>query len=306
MIWLPSSLRDWLDGQTSQLLYPVPSSAAYFLTPVGEPALASADSVSWRIFKNPVALFIGGISAVLLELAHPSVRSGVWEHTSFRTHPRQRIQRTGFAAMVTVYAPRSRAEEMIAAVGARHRRIRGVTPSGVAYRADDPELLTWVHATAAYGFLEAYHAFVHPLAEPQRDAFYAEGKTSAGLYGANNAPSSDAECKALCETTLPTLEPSDIVHEFLGIMAKTPLLPPPLSGLQPFLLNAAVHLVPEPVRGVLGLDMHWRFPSWQRGLVMQAGRAADRIPMAHSPAVLSCRRLGLADNFLYRKWTASK
>lgn len=301
MIWLPSSLRDWLDGQASQLLYPVPSSVDYFRTPAGEPALVSADSVSWCIFKNPVALFIGGISAVLLELAHPSVRSGVWEHTNFRTCPRQRIQRTGFAAMVTVYAPRSRAETMIAAVGARHREIRGVTPSGVPYRADDPELLTWVHATAAYGFLEAYHAFVSPLADLQRNAFYAEGKTSARLYGANNAPLSDAECKALCENTLPALEPSDIVHEFLSIMAKTPLLPSPLSTLQPFLLNAAVHLVPEPVRDLLGLNMHWRLPAWQRSLIMQAGRAADRIPMANSPAVLSCRRLGLADNFLYRK-----
>lgn len=208
--------------------------------------------------------------------------------------------------MVTVYAPRSRAVEMIAAVGARHHRIRGVTPSGVAYQADDPELLTWVHATAAYGFLEAYHAFVHHLTDPQRDAFYTEGKTSAGLYGANNAPLSDADCKTLFGNTLPALERSDIVHEFLSIMTKAPVLPPPLVTLQPFLLNAAVRLVPQPVRGLLGLDMHWRFPAWQRGLVMQAGRAADRIPMAHSPAVLSSRRLGLADDFLYRKWTSSR
>lgn len=301
MIWLPPSLLNWLDDQASRLLYPVPASADYFLKPSGEPALVSADSVSWRVFKNPVALFIGGMSAVLLELAHPSVRSGVWEHTSFRAHPRQRIQRTGFAAMVTVYGPRSRAEEMIAAIGARHRRIQGVTPSGMAYRADDPDLLTWVHATATYGFLEAYHAFVRPLPNPQRNAFYMEGKTSAELYGADKAPMSDAECKALFDNTLPALESSDVVHEFLNIMARSPLLPPPLSRLQPFLLNAAVSLVPKPIGRLLGLDIHWRFPVWQRGLVMQAGRVADRIPMAHSPAVLSCRRLGLAENFLYKE-----
>jgi hypothetical protein len=32
------------------------------------------DSVSWRIFKDPVSVFVGGIAAVILELAEPSVR----------------------------------------------------------------------------------------------------------------------------------------------------------------------------------------------------------------------------------------
>jgi uncharacterized protein (DUF2236 family) len=42
------------------------------------------DSVSWSVFKNPVSLFIGGVTAVIMELADPRVRTGVWEHTSFR------------------------------------------------------------------------------------------------------------------------------------------------------------------------------------------------------------------------------
>jgi uncharacterized protein (DUF2236 family) len=59
------------------------------------------------VFRNPLSLFVGGITAVLLELAEPRVRTGVWEHTAFRTQPQQRLQRTGLAAMVTVYAARS-------------------------------------------------------------------------------------------------------------------------------------------------------------------------------------------------------
>ncbi|RUV09056.1 histidine kinase, partial [Mesorhizobium sp. M5C.F.Ca.IN.020.32.2.1] len=35
-----------------------------FSTPEGEPALLPPTSISWRIFKNPVALFIGGVTAV--------------------------------------------------------------------------------------------------------------------------------------------------------------------------------------------------------------------------------------------------
>ena len=40
--------------------------------------------MSWRVFKNPLSLFIGGITAVIMELAEPRVRTGVWEHTTFR------------------------------------------------------------------------------------------------------------------------------------------------------------------------------------------------------------------------------
>src|SRR5215204_5602813 len=50
---------------------------------------------SWRVFKNPLSLFIGGLTAVIMELAEPRVRSGVWEHTSFRQNPVQRLRRTG-------------------------------------------------------------------------------------------------------------------------------------------------------------------------------------------------------------------
>src|SRR6476620_12066894 len=101
--------------------------AAEFSRPAGEPALVPADSVSWRIFKNPVALFVGGVAAVILELAEPAVRTGVWEHTDFRRDPMRRLERTGMAAMVTVYGARSVAEKMIAGVVQRHERIEGTT-----------------------------------------------------------------------------------------------------------------------------------------------------------------------------------
>jgi len=95
------------------------------------------------------ALFIGGVAAVIMELAEPRVRTGVWEHTTFRVDPTRRLRRTGLAAMVTIYGARGKAEAMIARVRRMHDRIAGSTPAGKAYRANDPELLNWVQATAA-------------------------------------------------------------------------------------------------------------------------------------------------------------
>ncbi|MGH6990978.1 MAG: oxygenase MpaB family protein, partial [Stellaceae bacterium] len=116
-----------LDRLAENLMRPDGVPAADFALPHGEPALAAPDSVSWRIFKNPVALVVGGVAAVILELAEPAVRTGVWEHSSFRADPVARLQRTGLAAMITVYGAKSVAEAMIAHVVRLHDQVGGVT-----------------------------------------------------------------------------------------------------------------------------------------------------------------------------------
>ncbi|WP_426175742.1 oxygenase MpaB family protein [Massilia sp. TWR1-2-2] len=125
-----------------------------FSQPAGEPSLALPGGVSWRIFANPVALFIGGVAAVLLALAEPSVRSGVRDHRNVERDPGLRLRRTGFAAMMTVYGRRSAAEKLIERVVRMHGHVEGSTPEGVAYHANDPRLLDWVQATAVFGFSE--------------------------------------------------------------------------------------------------------------------------------------------------------
>src|SRR5574338_715532 len=99
-----------------------------FSKPAGAPALFAPTAVAWRVMKNPVALTIGGIAAVILELAEPRVRTGVWEHTTFRTDPVGRMKRTGMAAMLSVYGPADAARAMIAGIVRAHERIEGVTP----------------------------------------------------------------------------------------------------------------------------------------------------------------------------------
>jgi len=270
-----------------------------FTAPRGEAALTPPDSISWQVFKNPIALFIGGATAVLLELAEPRVRTGVWEHTTFRTDPLPRMQRTGLAAMVTVYGPKARAEELIAGVGRMHTRVSGTTPCGQAYRADDPELLDWVQATAAFGFLEAYHAYVRRLSDAEKDRYYAEGAPAARLYGATGAPASLAELNAQFERMRPNLERSDIVFEFLDIICRAPILPGPLKPFQRALVRAAVEITPPWLIDVLGLGPEWRLGKWEGKLVRLAGRIAERVPLPSSPAVQACRRMGLPANYLY-------
>lgn len=290
-----------LDRIARDLVQPANRPPVDFTQPAGEGALVPPDSVSWRVFKNPVALFVGGVAAVILELADPAVRTGVWEHSSFRTDPRRRLQRTGLAAMVTVYGARSQAEAMIAGVVRMHDRVQGLTPGGEAYRANDVSLLTWVQATAGFGFAEAYHRYVRPLQDDEFDRYYGEGSPAARLYGALDAPASKAALAALFESRRARLEPSPIVFEFLDIMRRAPVFPRPLRPLQRLLVRAAIAVVPGWVRERLGLGAQYDLMHWQAALVRQAGALSDRILLRSSPAVQSCRRLGLPDDYLHRR-----
>lgn len=297
---LPAFLLRKIDITTRQLMQPTGTRTIDFFQPRGEKALAAHDSVSWRVFKNPVALFVGGIAAVILELAEPGVRSGVWEHSSFRTDPVIRLQRTGLAAMISVYGARSDAEPMIANVVRLHGKVTGKTSNGEAYHANDIDLLNWVQATASFGFVEAYSRYVRQLSSAEVDQFYAEATLGAHLYGALNAPTSDAERKALFEAMRPRLEASPIVLEFLDIMRRAPAFPAPLRPLQRMLIRAAVEMTPDWARELLGLGTSYGLRAWERPLVRLVGRWSDRLMLPSSPAVQSCLRLGLPVDYLYR------
>jgi uncharacterized protein (DUF2236 family) len=291
---LPHILQRRIEALAAHLLAPPGAPGFDFASPPGEPALTPAGSVSWRVFANPVTLFVGGVAAVLLELAEPRVRAGVWEHSSFRTEPLARLQRTGRAALVTVYGAETSARAMIAGVNRLHARIAGSTPAGAAYRADDPELLDWVQATALWGFLEAYHRYACPLSQAERDACFAEGAPVAALYGATGAPRSEAEWQALLARTAPSLEPSATLHEFLAIMRRVPALPRLGRPAQLLLVKAAADLLPDDLADRLGL-LAWRLKAWERPLAAAMAAAAERLLIRSWPSAQARRRLGLPE-----------
>jgi uncharacterized protein (DUF2236 family) len=273
-----------------ELMRPPPGMDFDFSQPAGEPALAPMDGVSWRVCANPVVLFVGGVAAVLLELAEPSVRSGVWEHGGFRRDPGMRLRRTGFAAMMTVYGPRSAAEKLIAQVVRMHGRVRGTTPDGVPYHANDPRLLDWVQATAVFGFSQAYHRYVQPLSPAEKDAAFAEAVPAACLYGATGALPSWAAWEALLAATAPKLEGSAILDDFLRIVSEAPILPPPLRPLQRLMVRAAVDLTPEPLRSLP--QLHGRgLRVGEATLVRSLARGSAWLPLGDTPQMQAARRL---------------
>lgn len=299
-----ASIADRLAAPAAELMAPPPGMEFDFSQPAGEAALVPPHSISWRIFKNPVTLFVGGVAAVILELAEPSVRHGVWDHSTFRKDAVTRLRRTGAAAMMTVYGPKSAAERMIGRVVRMHERVEGTTPDGTPYHANDQRLLDWVQATASFGFVEAYSRYAAPLSREERSLAFAEGAAASKLYGALGAPRSLEEWELMLAATEPGLERNDILLEFLDIMRTAPIGggvvgPRFARPVQRMLVRAAVDLVPPGLRKKLALERQGLRPG-QRTAVSLMAKAADRLPIKGSPPAQASVRMGLAPDFLWR------
>lgn len=275
-----------------------------FSRPAGEPAYAAPGSMTWRVFANPVAMAVGGVCAVLLEFADPRIRSGVWEHSTFPTDPLGRGRRTGMAAHIGAFGPRSAADKVIAGVTRMHARVEGTTPGGVPYRALDQELLDWVAATATYGFVMAYHRFVRPLAGDDINRFFAEALPVGRLYGARQLPLSLADFERMCAARMAGFEPHAINLEFLDIMRSGAAVPVVPRGLQRQLAHAAISILPPQVRDVLELGPEFDLSRAGAGTIRALGRLADVTPQPGSPAAQASMRLGLPWTFPWRSAAA--
>lgn len=257
-------------------------------------------SVAWRIYKNQIALAIGGVAAVLMEFADPRIRSGVWDHSIYPVDPIGRSQRTGHAAMIGVYGPADAARRVIAGVGRMHAKVSGQTPGGIAYAATDPELVDWVSATAAYGFLTAYHTFVAPVSEGDQNRFFREGEAVAVLYGVQNKPSCLADFFAMMENLAPGFEPHPINREFLDIIQSGKAAPNVPRFLHRALARAAVSILPPLIRERLELGREYDLSFLDRAAVKLVARMAERKLDPASPPAQASTRLGLPSDFLYR------
>ncbi|MFT3728240.1 MAG: oxygenase MpaB family protein [Terricaulis sp.] len=271
-----------------------------FTGPAGAAAFAGPDSVSWRIFKNPIALGIGGVAAVLLEFADARIRSGVWDHSIYRKDPIGRSQRTGMAAMVGVYGPQDAARRVIQGVTNMHTRVSGDTPKGEHYKALDPELLDWVSATAGYGFFTAYDRFVAKLTMEDERRYYDEGTPVARLYGVQHPLTSNADFFAQMNALLPRFEPHPINREFLDIFANASRETGAPKSLGKAVACAAVSILPPVVRARLELGAEYDLKPLARLTLKALGAVAERVAPPNSPPVEACKRLGLPGDFLYR------
>src|ERR1017187_6244115 len=83
-----------------------------------------------RQVQGDSSMFVGGISALLLQSLHPLAMAAVAQHSDYRGDPWGRLQRTSYFLAVTTFGQAADAEEAIARVKAVHRHVTGTAPDG--------------------------------------------------------------------------------------------------------------------------------------------------------------------------------
>jgi len=160
--------------------------------------LFEPDSISWRVDRESVVL-AGGTCALLMQIAHPAVAAGVDAYSDFRSDPFARLRRTLGASWAIVFGDRSSAERAIRRINAVHELVSGVvSETGRPYRALDPALLLWVHATLVDTALRMHDRFVAPLSPAEMNDYHLEAAEVAVRLGVPEAllPPTLAELRA--------------------------------------------------------------------------------------------------------------
>jgi uncharacterized protein (DUF2236 family) len=216
-------------------------------------ALFARDSVTWRVHGDVTTMMVGGVASLLLQMLHPAVLAGVWDHSAFRTDMLGRLRRTARFIAETTYAERGVGQAAIDKVRAVHERVGGTLPDGTAYRADDPALLAWVHVTEMWSFLAAWQRYGNPITLHEEDDYFAETARVAEALGADPIPRSKAEADALIAAMRPQLRVDTRTREVARFLLNQ--RPPSLAvaPAQAAIFAAAVDLLPDWARAMHGL-----------------------------------------------------
>ena len=219
-----------------------------------EASLFGPGSVVWRVHGDVTTMMVGGVAALLLQMLHPAVLAGVWDHSTFRGDMLGRLRRTARFIALTTYGSREEAEAAIARVRDVHTRVKGVLPDGTSYAADDPRLLAWVHVTEAVSFLDAWIRYAEPgMPMAEQDAYFADFARIAETLGADPIPRSRAEAEALVAAMLPELRVDARTREVARMVLDQPAPSLAVAPFQALTFGAAVDLLPGWARRMHGL-----------------------------------------------------
>jgi uncharacterized protein (DUF2236 family) len=218
-------------------------------------------SEAWRLNREAMLLLGAGPRALLLQLAHPLVAAGVADHSDFRSDPWRRLRATLRSYLAIVYGTTTMARAEIRRLNELHRTIEGH-----GYRARDPELSLWVHATLVDTTIVAHDAWIEPLDRDRRARYYAETLPIGRAFGvpANLLPADLATFETYVDGMLGPGGPvrvSAVARELADAVLHPPLGPviPVLAGLPSALyawtLWPAIGLLPDGVRDEY--DLRW-------------------------------------------------
>ena len=222
--------------------------------PVSDEALFAKDTPIRLVHADIVAMMVGGIRSLLLQMLHPHALQGVLDHSNFRSDMHGRLRRTARFIAVTTFGHRDDAMAAIERVNRIHSNVSGTLPDGSPYSATDPRTLAWVHVAEATSFLAAYMRHVRPdMTGAAQDEYYRQFAEIARALGADPVPENRREAEEIFRELRGDLSTSPQAREIaLLVLTQRPEGSPP--AVQALLGAEAVALLPPFARSMLGLE----------------------------------------------------
>ncbi len=240
--------------------------------------LFPSDAIIRRV-DSEMVLLLGGGRALLMQIAHPLVARGVAEHSDFTNDPLARLERTLAATYAVVFGTAEQAVQAAGSVYAVHEHV-----TGTGYRANDPQLLLWVHATLVDTALAVHRRFLGPLPAADAERYYQESTQVAELFGLrrDRQPADLAAFRRYVRTTVDDLACGlTDQSRYLAAAVLHPRLPLVTAPAVAVVRELTTGLVPGPLRRAYGLP--WDRP---RQAAVGAATFALRAGLPLVPPVL--------------------
>lgn len=205
-----------------------------------------SNSVFWQVWKERIQI-LGAARAILLQLAHPLVSIGVFNHSHFQSDPLGRLERTLDTMLTIIFGNKPEANIALERLYKIHTTVKGKLPytvgifsKGTIYDANDPILKLWVHASLIDTGLLIHELFVKALNPIEKEFFYEDSKKLALLLGIS---------QGLIPKTLSGF------NQYMQMMlnGQTLFITPQTKKMANYIINPPIKFIPKPLINLINL-----------------------------------------------------
>jgi uncharacterized protein (DUF2236 family) len=229
----------------------------------------SAHSEAFRRYAADSSLVLGGLAAILLQVAHPAVARGVATHSRFATDPLRRLRGTLAYVYAVGLGTDDQRERAARRVDAAHTRVTG---------ARDADAQLWVAATLARTGVQVHELLHGPLPAELADEIHAaSADLGMSLQLPLDAwPADRAAFDRYWDTTLPALEVGDDARAVAAELLAARAAPWWLRLALPAAREFTAVLLPPGLRAAYGIPWHPRRAAVVVGVVRALVRVTPR------------------------------
>lgn len=215
--------------------------------------LFGPQSIVWRVNRDR-SFPLAGMRSLMIQALHPLAMAGVAQQSNWRHDPFGRLAATSSYVLTTTYGDTASALAAAGWVRKVHTHVRGTDPeTGLAYSAEDPALLLWVHAGMVESIVTVVQRYGRQLSDEEADRYVAEMVRFAEIVGvpAAQVPTTVRSLRTYIES-VDLRQATPAARDAIAIVLAPPKLDPELRELWNDLSQVAIGTLPDWAREMYG------------------------------------------------------